>query len=293
MKRIFTIGHQPMLQMSDFLNHLLHYGVNCVVDIRSVQKGGMLGEFDATLLSNTLKENNIIYLSFLSEFLDAHHLTQRGGQHFYEKSVATDGFLKGINRLDNGMNKRFCIALLGSEINPSCSFRASVIGRYLNNLGWEVCHIQGEGGIIMQEELIQKVEATVEERAEQKRWNELVGHSGEEIAALYLIQQGYTILDANWNLHHGCELDIVAFKDNVIHAIEVKTRKSDAFIAPEQAINDAKLRNINKALREYRYKYALTNLPYQVDSIAIVMRSQTDYTIKMYENLVRRTKKYY
>ena len=51
-----------------------------------------------------------------------------------------------------------------------------------------------------------------------------LGQIGEELAATYLMNKGYRILHRNWNLHRGCELDIVAMKDGKLHFVEVKTR---------------------------------------------------------------------
>jgi putative endonuclease len=51
------------------------------------------------------------------------------------------------------------------------------------------------------------------------------GHDAEKSAAKYLESLGYKILDINWSTPR-CEIDIVAQKDDVVHLIEVKYRKS-------------------------------------------------------------------
>lgn len=109
-------------------------------------------------------------------------------------------------------------------------------------------------------------------------WN--LGQNGEELAADYLMKQGYRILHRNWNLHKGCELDIVATKDNQLHFIEVKTRSrvSDVYGRPEQAINDAKLRNIVRAIYRYQNIYHL-DMEMHIDAIGVVYHSEQDYTI--------------
>lgn len=107
-----------------------------------------------------------------------------------------------------------------------------------------------------------------------------LGQNGEELAADYLMKQGYRILHRNWNLHKGCELDIVATKDNQLHFIEVKTRSrvSDIYGRPEQAINDAKLRNIVRAIYRYQNIYHL-DMEMHIDAIGVVYHSEQDYTI--------------
>ena len=107
-----------------------------------------------------------------------------------------------------------------------------------------------------------------------------LGQNGEELAADYLMKQGYRILHRNWNLHKGCELDIVAIKDNELHFIEVKTRSrvSNIYGRPEQAINDAKLRNIVRAIYRYQNIYHL-DMEMHIDAIGVVYHSEQDYTI--------------
>lgn len=107
-----------------------------------------------------------------------------------------------------------------------------------------------------------------------------LGQNGEELAANYLIKNGYRILHRNWNLHKGCELDIVAIKDNELHFIEVKTRSrvSNLYGRPEQAINDAKLRNIVRAIYRYQSIYHF-DMEMHIDAIGVVYHSEQDYTI--------------
>ena len=69
--------------------------------------------------------------------------------------------------------------------------------------------------------------------------NEL-GKWGEEVAASYLRQLGYTILHRDWDYRHR-DLDIVAMDNGVLVIIEVKTRKNERFadadeVAPEGAL---------------------------------------------------------
>ena len=65
----------------------------------------------------------------------------------------------------------------------------------------------------------------------------LLGQVGEEIAANWLMNNGYRIMDRNWRLKNSYELDIIAFKDNLIHFIEVKTRDRSSGSNPLTAID--------------------------------------------------------
>jgi len=83
--------------------------------------------------------------------------------------------------------------------------------------------------------------------------NEL-GNLGEERAQAYLRNKGYQILQINW--HAGkLELDIVAKKDDWLIVVEVKTRSTETFEHPEEAITIRKIRNIINATHEYILKF--------------------------------------
>ena len=69
------------------------------------------------------------------------------------------------------------------------------------------------------------------------RHNE-VGQKGEEIASKYLEKKGFTIQDRNYRKKWG-EIDIVAFKDKVLHFVEVKTVSRRSFGGHfEQEVNN-------------------------------------------------------
>lgn len=64
----------------------------------------------------------------------------------------------------------------------------------------------------------------------------ILGAGGEEKAAKYLKKNGYKILERNFKCRFG-EVDIIAEKDGAVAFIEVKTRSSDYFGAPNEAVD--------------------------------------------------------
>ncbi|WP_428073733.1 YraN family protein [Candidatus Avelusimicrobium luingense] len=76
------------------------------------------------------------------------------------------------------------------------------------------------------------------------------GQAGEEQAALFLTQNGYTILDRNFSACGG-ELDIVAKYKKMLVFVEVKARASMAFGGPILAVTPAKQRRIVHAALQY------------------------------------------
>lgn len=77
-----------------------------------------------------------------------------------------------------------------------------------------------------------------------------VGFRGERRARSYLKRQGYTVLHRNYRCPFG-EVDIIAEKDDVLCFVEVKTRSSDYYGAPNQAVNGERQRRYKNAARFY------------------------------------------
>ena len=79
----------------------------------------------------------------------------------------------------------------------------------------------------------------------------ILGQRGEDIAANYLQEQGYCILERNWTNKGRKELDIIATKGDVVVFVEVKTRKAGTAQAPLEAVNLSKQRRICLAADSY------------------------------------------
>ncbi|MFE6994918.1 YraN family protein [Microbacterium sp. NPDC057659] len=70
-----------------------------------------------------------------------------------------------------------------------------------------------------------------------------LGRAGEERAAAYLRSNGYDVVDRNWRCDQG-EVDIVALRGDRVIVVEVKTRRSDRYGHPFEAIDDRKRRRL-------------------------------------------------
>ena len=80
------------------------------------------------------------------------------------------------------------------------------------------------------------------------------GNTGENMAVEYFLQKGYAILHKNWR-HYHWEVDIIANKDNILHFIEVKTRRNRQFGFPEDNVDKKKIRNLINAAEEFLTQY--------------------------------------
>jgi putative endonuclease len=101
--------------------------------------------------------------------------------------------------------------------------------------------------------------------------NRALGDYGERLAARYLREQGLTILDRNWRCARG-ELDIVAMEGECLVVCEVKTRSSEAFGAPFEAVDWVKRGRLYQLARLWRGQAERENRgrDLRVDVISIV-----------------------
>lgn len=102
----------------------------------------------------------------------------------------------------------------------------------------------------------------------------LVGKKGEEIARDYLLDNGFKIRDLNWR-HKKNELDIIAEINNLLVVVEVKTRTSEYFENPKEAVTKKKQKNIIVATEAYINEF---NIDYETrfDIIAVsLLKTET------------------
>ncbi|MCR5395468.1 MAG: YraN family protein [Bacteroidales bacterium] len=97
-----------------------------------------------------------------------------------------------------------------------------------------------------------------------------LGKNGEEMAADYLRSLGYRIEAQRWRLHH-LELDIIATdrESDEIVFVEVKTRTTPIFGAPEEAVDYRKIMNTVRAADAYLKQYQIMK-DWRFDIIAII-----------------------
>ena len=72
-----------------------------------------------------------------------------------------------------------------------------------------------------------------------------VGRHGERVVARLLESQGWEVLARNWRCEHG-ELDIVAVDGDCLVAVEAKTRRTDAYGSPQEAVTAPKLARLRR-----------------------------------------------
>jgi putative endonuclease len=105
----------------------------------------------------------------------------------------------------------------------------------------------------------------------------LTGNTGEALAAIYLSQKGYDIMHQNWR-HSRWEVDIIAEKDNILHFVEVKTRRTKKFGHPEENVDKKKIQNLINASEAYLYQHPQwKRIQFDILSITILKDEPVEY----------------
>jgi putative endonuclease len=111
-----------------------------------------------------------------------------------------------------------------------------------------------------------------------------LGARGERLAADLLERAGYRLVAANFKLPVGrnlrgavvqAEIDLVAYDGGTLCFVEVKTRRSDEFAAPEANVDLRKQRQITRAARAYRRAFGLTSAPHRYDVVSLVIPGES------------------
>ena len=102
------------------------------------------------------------------------------------------------------------------------------------------------------------------------RHNEL-GKEGEQRALQMLKTKGYTILETNWR-HEKDEVDIIATDKDELVIVEVKTRSTDYFGDPEDAVGPAKARNLIRAAEAY-IELNDVDMDVRFDIVSIILKN--------------------
>ncbi len=110
-----------------------------------------------------------------------------------------------------------------------------------------------------------------------------IARLGEDIACDYLQKNHYTIVERNFHARGG-EIDIIAIdtaeKESVLSFVEVKTRKSDAFGSPFEAISYWKLKALKKTAIYYTILHKNLPISLRMDAVGVTL-SQSNAVIKV------------
>lgn len=108
------------------------------------------------------------------------------------------------------------------------------------------------------------------------RHNE-TGKTGEQLATKWLIDKGYTIIENNWRCGK-LEIDIIAYKEGILHFIEVKTRSSSNFGYPEILVTQQKMIHFVNAGSAYiRLRRQFKKIRFDILSVNLYPERDPDF----------------
>ena len=102
--------------------------------------------------------------------------------------------------------------------------------------------------------------------------NRKFGNAGEDLACRYLEKNGYKILERNKHYSRFCEIDIIAQYKKTTVFVEVKTRKTNNFGTPFEAITKTKYDNIKQGIQFYLSENKIKD--FRIDVIGIILKPE-------------------
>ncbi|MDU4884950.1 DUF488 family protein [uncultured Clostridium sp.] len=189
---IYTIGHSNYT-VEKLIDMLKYYNINCVVDIRGTPYSKYNVQFDKETIRYTLNKAGFIYI-YMAKELAAKRINKQSyndeGYSDFEKVINEKEFLEGIERLKNGCNKGYNIALLGAMQEPIRCHRSILVGKALRKAGFDVKHILDDYSIASQDDIEQMLLDKYFSNRNQMTIDDLIGNT---LTREEMIEEGYRL----------------------------------------------------------------------------------------------------
>ena len=211
---IYTIGHSNYT-IEKLIDMLKHYNIDCVVDIRGTPYSKYNVQFDKETIRYTLSKAGFIYI-YMAKELAAKRINKQSynneGYSDFEKVINEKEFLEGIERLKNGCNKGYNIALLGAMQEPIRCHRSILVGKALRKAGFDVKHILDDYSIASQDDIEQMLLDKYFSNRNQMTIDDLIGNT---LTREEMIEEGYRL--ANKEIGYRIE-----HLNNIVRHVEPK-----------------------------------------------------------------------
>lgn len=153
---MYTIGYATK-PIEIYIDQLKTHDIDVVADVRSVPFSKRFFDYHQDALIGHLRRAGIRYVYLGNELgprsKDPNHYDQ-SGQVQFDQLMASENFISGVNRLFDGKEKGFRIALTCAEKDPAICHRSLLIGWSLSHeYGITLKHIDHDGMIETQSEL--------------------------------------------------------------------------------------------------------------------------------------------
>jgi putative endonuclease len=108
--------------------------------------------------------------------------------------------------------------------------------------------------------------------------NQALGKYGETLAARHLVSQGMVLLERNWRCPDG-EIDLVLRDGEALVVCEVKTRSSNAFGSPHEAVTRVKVARLRRLAAAWLACHDVRPTGVRIDFVAIVRPRRGNATV--------------
>jgi len=99
------------------------------------------------------------------------------------------------------------------------------------------------------------------------------GQAAEEAAALFLLKQGYKIIQRNFRTRYG-EIDIIAQEGEELVFVEVRSLSNSRLFGPADTLNHAKQVRLRRLARIYLSQNCCLDTVCRFDVVAVIIDRQ-------------------
>ena len=110
-----------------------------------------------------------------------------------------------------------------------------------------------------------------------------LGQIGEKAAVDFLTRKGYKIVEQNFRNKIG-EIDIIAYDNDMMCFIEVKTRNSDIFGSPLESVTLSKQRKIARVALSYLKFKGHSEVRARFDVVAVYLDGEQCRSVDVIKN---------
>jgi len=114
----------------------------------------------------------------------------------------------------------------------------------------------------------------VRDRRRRVKWSasHALGRRGEDLTHRLLEREGLRVVARNYRTPSGTgEIDLIAWEEETLVFVEVKTRQSEEHGAPDRAIDTEKIRRIRRAALHYARRAHVPWQKVRFDTVSIVI----------------------
>lgn len=152
--RIYTIGYGNR-PIGDFLNLLARYGVDCLVDTRSLPYSRFRPDYRKKALQEHLEKAGFAYL-YKGEALGGKRVDPDcfvNGALDLPRLYAKEAFQTALREVEEAAFQRNGLVLMCAELRPENCHRSWMLTPPLQEHGFEVLHIDEHGALKTQQEV--------------------------------------------------------------------------------------------------------------------------------------------